>query len=87
MANHKSAAKRSRQTFQKTKINQVVLSRVKTTYNKLISEISNKNPKTAQESMQLFNSALSKALKKRIIKKGNASRKLSSLSNKLKKIT
>ena len=31
MANHKSAEKRSRQTIKKTKINQILLSQLKTT--------------------------------------------------------
>tara|TARA_Y100000294_G_C8420894_1_gene282753 strand:+ start:444 stop:707 length:264 start_codon:yes stop_codon:yes gene_type:complete len=86
MANHKSAEKRSRQTIKKSKINQIVLKKLKTTFSKLNNDISGKNTDSAQESLRLFNASLSKAVKKGIIKKRNASRKLSSLSNKLKKI-
>ena len=86
MANHKSAEKRSRQTINKTKINQILLSKLKTAFNKLNSSFNDKNLVTATESMRLFNAALSKCVKKGAIKKQTASRKLSSLSKKLKKI-
>ena len=86
MANHKSAQKRSRQTIKKTKINHIVLSQLKTSYNKFISSLNDQNLDVSSESLRLFNVILSKAVKKRIIKKRTASRKLSSLSDKLKKI-
>ena len=86
MANHKSAQKRSRQTINKTKINHNVLSQLKTSYNKFISSLNDKNLDLSSESLRSFNAILSKAVKKRIIKKRTASRKLSSLSDKLKKI-
>ena len=87
MANHKSAEKRSRQAIRKTKVNQVLMSKIRTNYNKFINDIDSKNVDTARESLRLFNIALSRAVKRGVIKKKNASRKLSSLSNKLKKIT
>ena len=87
MSNHKSAEKRSRQAIKKTKVNQVLLTRVKSNYNKFNSQLDNKKLDTARESLRLFNSALSKAVKAGVIKKRNASRKLSSLSDKLKKIS
>ena len=86
MANHKSAQKRSRQTIKKTKINQILLSQLKTSYKKFNSNLNEKNLEVATESLRKFNADLSKALKRRIIKKRTASRKLSSLSDKLKKI-
>ena len=86
MANHKSAQKRSRQTIKKTKINHIVLSQLKTSYNKFISSLNDQNLDVSSESLRLFNVILSKAVKKRVIKKRTASRKLSSLSDKLKKI-
>ena len=86
MADHKSAEKRSRQTIKKAKINQILLGRLKTAYNKFNSNINDKNLEAAIESMRLFNATLSKCVKKGSIKKKTASRKLSSLSNKLKKI-
>ena len=87
MANHKSAAKRSRQIIKRTIVNQNLLSQIKTSFNKFNIGINEKNLKVAQESLVLFNIALSKAVKKGVIKKKTASRKLSSLSYKLKKIS
>ena len=87
MANHKSAQKRSRQTIKKTKINQIVLSQLKTTYKKFNSDLSEKKLDVAKESLRLLNIALSKAITRGIIKKRSASRKLSSLSDKLIKTT
>ena len=87
MANHKSAQKRTRQTIKKTKVNQILLSKLKTSYNKFTSDLNEKNLDVAKESLRLFNVALSKAVKRGIIKKRNASRKLSSLSDKLNKTT
>ena len=86
MVNHKSAQKRSRQTIKKTKINHIVLSQLKTSYNKFISSLNDQNLDVSSESLRLFNVILSKAVKKRVIKKRTASRKGSSLSDKLKKI-
>ena len=87
MANHKSAEKRSRQSIKKTKINQILLSKIKTSYNKFNIDLDEKNLDVARKSLRLFNIALSKAVKRGVIKKRNASRKLSSLSVKLNKTT
>ena len=87
MANHKSAEKRSRQSIKKTKINQILLSKIKTSYNKFNIDLDEKNLDVARKSLRLFNIALSKAVKRGVIKKRNASRKLSSLSDKLNKTT
>ena len=87
MVNHKSAQKRVRQTIKKTKVNQIILSQLKTSYNKFNINLSEKNIDVAKESLRLFNVALSKAVKRGVIKKKNASRKLSSLSDKLNKTT
>ena len=87
MANHKSAEKRSRQTIKKTKINQIQTSQLKTAFNKVINNFNDKKLDAAAESMRLYNIILSKCVKKGLIKKNTASRKLSSLSNKLNKTT
>ena len=87
MANHKSAEKRSRQTIKKTKVNKTLLNKIKTNYNKFNTNIDENKLDTARESFRLFNSSLSKAVKEGVIKQGNASRKLSSLSDKLNKTT
>ena len=87
MANHKSAKKRFRQTIKKNKINRALLSRIKSALTKINSYILEKKPKDALESLKLFNSFLSKAVKKGIIKKNNASRQLSSVIMSIKKIS
>ena len=58
MANHKSAEKRSRQNIKKAKINQILLSQLKTAFNKFNGNINDKNLKAAIESMRLFNVTL-----------------------------
>ena len=59
MVNHKSAQKRSRQTIKKTKINHIVLSQLKTSYNKFISSLNDQNLDVSSESLRLFNVILS----------------------------
>tara|TARA_B100001123_G_C15292718_1_gene1018002 strand:- start:1404 stop:1667 length:264 start_codon:yes stop_codon:yes gene_type:complete len=86
MANHKSAQKRSRQTLRKTKVNKIIFSQIKTSFNDTNNKINEKNIEQASDSIRLYNIALSKAVKRGIIKQRSASRKLSSLSDKLKKI-
>ena len=88
MANHKSAAKRSRQSIKKTKVNRILSSRIKNSCNKALNSLLSENKALdSKESLQLYNSMLSKGVKGGVIKKRNASRKLSSFSNRLKKIT
>ena len=86
MSNHKSARKRSRQTIRKNQVNRTLLSKIRTTYNQFNIDLNEKKLEAATKSLIVYNSVLSKAVKKRVIKKNNASRKLSSLSNKLKEI-
>ena len=86
MANHKSAKKRSRQTLKRNAINSQVFSKIKTNINKFTDQLKVKNKEELDKSLSHINSALSRAVKKGIIKKEYASRKLSSLSKKIKKI-
>tara|TARA_B110000438_G_C15533956_1_gene529708 strand:- start:8 stop:268 length:261 start_codon:yes stop_codon:yes gene_type:complete len=86
MANHKSAKKRSRQTLKRNEINAQVLSRLKTDLNKFSELLDNKNKDDLDKSLSSINSSLSKAAKKGLIKKEFVSRKLSSLSKKIKNI-
>ena len=88
MANHKSAQKRSRQNSKKSKNNKMLSSRIKNSYNKVANSLlGSKKQLEASESLKLYNSLLSKGIKTGIIKKKYASRKLSSLSKRIKKIT
>ena len=86
MANHKSAKKRSRQTLKRNRINTQTLSKIRTNLNNFNDLILEKNKAELDKSLSLINSSLAKALKKGLLKKEFVSRKLSSLSQKIKNI-
>ena len=85
MANHKSAKKRNRQSLKRNKVNSSLRSKINNNVNRFNSIILSKNMDQIQESFSSINSSLAKAAKKGLIKKEFVSRKLSSLSNQLKK--
>ena len=85
MANHKSAKKRSLQSKKRNSINNEYLSKIRTSIYKFEEAIKSKNTDQVQKSFGLVNSSLAKAVKRGIIKKQLISRKLSSLSNQIKK--
>ena len=85
MANHKSAKKRSKQALKRNEVNRSMLSKIKNTVNTFNSLVSSKKADEIQKSLGSVNSALAKAVKKGLIKKEFASRKLSSLSNTIDK--
>ena len=86
MANHKSAKKRSRQTLKKNRINSQAFSKIRTNLNNFNDLLLEKNKAELDKSLSLINSSLAKALKKGLVKKEFVSRKLSSLSQKIKNI-
>lgn len=86
MANHKSAKKRSRQNIKRNEINRQVLTKLKTNLNKLTDLIKLKNKEDIVSLFSSVNSSLAKAAKKGLVKRQFVSRKLSSLSNKIKNI-
>ena len=86
MPNHKSAKKRSRQNTARNEINGQALTRVKTHITKFSELLKNKNKEDLDKSLSLINSSLSRAAKMGLIKKQFVSRKLSSLSKKIKNI-
>ena len=86
MANHKSAKKRSRQTLKRNRINTQVFSKIRTNLNNFNDLLLEKNKAELDNSLSLINSSLAKALKKGLVKKEFVSRKLSSLSQKIKNI-
>ena len=86
MANHKSAKKRSRQTLKRNRINSQALSKIRTNLNNFNDLLLEKNKAELDKSLSLINSSLAKALKKGLLKKEFVSRKLSSLSQKIKNI-
>ena len=85
MANHKSAKKRSIQSKVKNAVNTQYLSKIRSNLNKFNSFIKNDNSQEAINSLKDVNSIMAKAVKKGILKKEYMSRKLSSLSNQIKK--
>ena len=85
MANHKSAKKRSRQTNVKKAVNGQYLTKIRTNLNRFNESIISNNSEEAVNSLKEVNSIMAKAVKKGILKKQYMSRKLSSLSNQIKK--
>ena len=85
MANHKSAKKRSVQSQIKNAVNTQYLTKIRTNLNKFNNSIKNSNPDEVIKSLGDVNSIMAKAVKKGILKKQYMSRKLSSLSNQIKK--
>ena len=86
MANHKSAKKRARQTLKINRINSQAFSKIRTNLNNFNDLLLEKNKAELDKSLSLINSSLAKALKKGLLKKEFVSRKLSSLSQKIKNI-
>ena len=85
MANHKSAKKRSIQSKVKNAVNAQYLTQIRTNLNKFNTSLKSNNNEEVQNSLKEVNSILAKAVKKGILKKQYMSRKLSSLSNQIKK--
>ena len=85
MANHKSAKKRSTQSLTRNAVNHQYLSKIRTSITKFDAAIKSKNTDEVQKSFSDVNSSMAKAVKKRLISKQLLSRKLSSLSNQIKK--
>ena len=85
MANHKSAKKRSVQNKTKNDVNSKYLSKVRTSLNNFDEALKSNKTDEIQKNLSAVNSIMAKALKKGIFKKKYISRKLSSLSNQIKK--
>ena len=85
MANHKSARKRSVQSKIKNAVNTQYLTKIRTNLNKFNNSLKSGGPEEATKYLGDVNSIMAKAVKKGILKKQYMSRKLSSLSNQIKK--
>ena len=85
MANHTSAKKRSIQSVTRYAVNHQYLSRIRTSITKFEAAIKSNNTDEVQKSFSDVNSSLAKAVKRGLISKQLLSRKLSSLSNQIKK--
>lgn len=86
MANHKSAAKRNRQTIKRTALNRAKKSRVKTSIKRLRTAIQEKNKDLAQKQLVEVQTLLSKLAKTSAIKKQTASRKTSRLASQVARL-
>ena len=80
MANHKSAAKRARQSVKRNQRNTTALSSVRTFERKLRTAIALGDKKGAQEALRAYMSKVSKAATKGVLHAKTAARKLSRLS-------
>ena len=85
MANHKSAKKRSIQSLNRNAVNHQYLSKIRTSITKFEAAIQSKNTDEVKKLFSDVNSSMAKAVKKGLISKQLLSRKLSSLSNQIKK--
>ena len=85
MANHKSAKKRSTQSLTRNAVNHQYLSKIRTSITKFEAAIKSKNTDEVQKLFSDVNSSMAKAVKRGLISKQLLSRKLSSLSNQIKK--
>lgn len=80
----KSAKKRVRQTVKRKARNQNLKRELRTEIKALMAAVGEKNSKKAAEQLTRVQSQLDKAVKKNILKKNTAARKLSQLSDKVK---
>jgi len=86
MANHKSSKKSIRKTVKRTLVNKMAVSKLRTTIKKLLSLIEAKDQKSATSFFPQVQSELMKHVTKGTMKKNAASRKISRLSARLKKL-
>lgn len=86
MANHKSAAKRARQTKRKTTRNSSLKAALKTFEKKVRTAYTKKDPKEALKALKTLVSEIDKAANKGVVHARNAARKVSRLSKMVNKI-
>jgi len=83
LANHKSAAKRARQSIKKTAVNSRRKSTVKTQEKQLAKALVAKDVKALPELLKAYSSQIMRAAQKGVFKKETASRKISRLSTRV----
>jgi len=87
MANHSSAQKALRQTKKKNYINKNRVSRIRTYVKKAQVAIQNNSLKEASEAFIIAQSELMKGVSRNVIKLNTASRTISNLACKIKKLS
>ena len=80
LANHKSAAKRARQSIRKNKVNTSRKNAVRTHEKNLVKALSAKDTKSLPELLKTFTSQAMKAAQRGLFKKESAARKIGRLS-------
>lgn len=86
MANHKSSEKRIRQTATRTERNRIRNSRIKTFLRKVEEAIASGDKKNASEALKAAQPELMRGVSKGVLRKETASRKMSRLSARIKKL-
>ncbi|MBI28549.1 MAG: 30S ribosomal protein S20 [Alphaproteobacteria bacterium MarineAlpha5_Bin11] len=84
MPQHKSAKKRSRQSIRKKAIRSNFESKLKSSIKELLQNKDLKDKKKGEDMLQRVNSLIFKAVKRGILKKNKASKKVSSFSRMLR---
>ena len=79
MANHKSAAKRAKQTIVRTERNKFYKTRIKNVTKEVLSAIEASDKDKAAEAMKAANKTIHHCVSKGILKKETAARKVSRL--------
>ncbi|WP_419763698.1 MAG: 30S ribosomal protein S20 [Arcobacter sp.] len=83
MANHKSSAKRAKQTIVKTERNRFYKTRIKNVTKDVLSAVEANDKEKATEAMKTANKYVHHCIAKGILKKGTAARKVSRLQVKV----
>ena len=83
MANHKSSAKRAKQTIVKTERNRFYKTRIKNVTKDVLSAVEANDKEKASEAMKTANKYIHHCVSRGILKKGNAARKVSRLQVKV----
>ena len=83
MANHKSAAKRAKQNKKRNERNRFYKTRIKNLTKAVLEAVEKKDKEAAIEAWKKANSYFHHCVSKGIIKKGNASRRVSRLHKKV----
>ena len=86
MANHKSAEKRIRQTTKRTAVNRKRTSIIRSTLKKVEAAIAAGDKAAAQQALKEAQPTLMSGVSKGVVKLGAASRKMSRLSSRIKKL-
>ena len=86
MANHKSSEKRIRQTEKRTAVNRKRVSVIRASLKKVEAAIATGNKKAAAAALKEAQPELMSGVSKGVVKLGTASRKMSRLSARIKKL-